>query len=242
MGWYNQDDAFIFKYELPTSCKITKRTILSEVSKFFYPLGLISPVILVAKLFLQTLWQEKLHWDESLPQNLYSQWLNFRQKLECIQDIRIPRHISIVHPVNFELHGFCDASLKAYAACIYLRSFDECGNYSINLMCSKTRVAGLKQTTIARLELSGALLLSELTTKVLDSLKVLDSIGNITTFLWTDSTIVLCWLRSDPSLLKTYVANRVSRIQFATANTSWKYIQEFKIQLTGHQEGNVLLY
>ncbi|GFR18242.1 hypothetical protein TNCT_7191 [Trichonephila clavata] len=55
------------------------------------------------------------------------------------------------------LRGFCDASTKAYAAVIYLKSKQE-----IHLVSAKTRVAPIKQLTIPRLELCGALLLAEL--------------------------------------------------------------------------------
>ena len=45
---------------------ITKREILRQLSKTFDPLGMLSPVTIKAKLFLQELWQQRVEWDEPL--------------------------------------------------------------------------------------------------------------------------------------------------------------------------------
>lgn len=58
-----------------------------------------------------------------------------------------------VNSLDVEVHCFTDASQKAYAACIYIKS-----NGQVNLLCAKSRVAPLKlEMTIPRLELLGAL-------------------------------------------------------------------------------------
>ncbi|CAG9137728.1 unnamed protein product [Plutella xylostella] len=41
---------------------------------------------------------------------------------------------------------------------------------------------------------------------------------------WTDSTIVLGWLRMAPSLLKTFVQNRVVEIHELTKDTPWRHV------------------
>ena len=60
------------------------------------------------------------------------------------------------------LHGFCDASERAYAAVVYLRMVDTTGNVQVTLITSKTKVAPIKRMTIPRLELCGAYLLARL--------------------------------------------------------------------------------
>ncbi|GFY76666.1 DUF1758 domain-containing protein [Trichonephila inaurata madagascariensis] len=42
--------------------------------------------------------------------------------------------------------------------------------------------------------------------------------------LFSDSTIALCWIKIPPHLLKTFVANRVAKIQKLTVNFSWHHI------------------
>lgn len=58
MVWHRADDAFQFKFKLDTSTSpSTKREILSEVSSMYDPLGLISPVVLSAKILVREIWQ-----------------------------------------------------------------------------------------------------------------------------------------------------------------------------------------
>lgn len=61
-------DTFRFRINLPTPPAIvTKRIILSDISRLFDPLGLVSPVIVTAKLFMQEIWRLKeSKWDESV--------------------------------------------------------------------------------------------------------------------------------------------------------------------------------
>ena len=46
---------------------VTKHNVLSIVASIFDPIGLVSPIIFTYKLFLQTLWEDKLQWDELHP-------------------------------------------------------------------------------------------------------------------------------------------------------------------------------
>ena len=50
------------------SCRSTKRKVLSLISSVFYLLGLISPLRIKGKIFIQTLWKEKMSWDQPLSQ------------------------------------------------------------------------------------------------------------------------------------------------------------------------------
>jgi hypothetical protein len=43
--------------------------------------------------------------------------------------------------------------------------------------------------------------------------------------VWTDSTIVLCWLKQVPTHWKIFVANRVSEIQDITDVHSWRHVR-----------------
>ncbi|XP_045762268.1 uncharacterized protein LOC123865340 isoform X2 [Maniola jurtina] len=113
-----------------------------------------------------------------------------------------------------------DASERAYGACIFVRAVDANGTVQVRLLASRNKVAPLKPTTIPRLELCGALLASRLHAKVMSSitLKVHDS------FFWTDSTIVLAWLKTQSNQLKTFVRTRVGEIQDSTAGHRWSYV------------------
>ena len=86
-----------------------------------------------------------------------------------------------------EIHGFSDASEKAYAVVVYLRSAYNDGMVSTCVMASKTRVAPIKGQTIPRLELLEATILSRLVNTILKSLPIRPQV-----YCWTDSmTVVL---------------------------------------------------
>ncbi|XP_070067157.1 uncharacterized protein [Drosophila virilis] len=113
---------------------------------------------------MQDLWREKLDWDESLPVHLSTAWVNFCADFEQTQQFQYPRR-AVSSDSTVEIHGFCDASLSAYGACVYTVS--RChGNTSVRLLCSKSRVAPVKTSTVPKLELCGAALLAELLSEI----------------------------------------------------------------------------
>ena len=63
------------------------------------------------------------------------------------------------------LYGFCDASITAYAAVVYLVE-EAHGCKCSSFVASKTRVVPLKTLTIPRLELMSVVLLARLITNV----------------------------------------------------------------------------
>lgn len=124
-------------------------------------------------------------------------------------DLRIESQTICDGYVSLELHAFSDASEKTYGTCIYLKSVDAANKVKVHLLCSKTKVAPLKKTTIPKLELSAGLLVAQL----VDWVQVdLDTKINSITY-WTDSAIVLPWVQTAPHLLNTIVSNRVAQIQ-----------------------------
>ncbi|XP_011875960.1 PREDICTED: uncharacterized protein LOC105566505, partial [Vollenhovia emeryi] len=150
-----------------------------------------------------------------------SKWKQYEAELTSLKDIAIPRRvITLDKPTALELHGFSDASELAYGACIYLRSTNDDGTHSTQLLCSKNRVAPLKSLSIPRLELCAALLLARLVNKVTKGL--VHDVKSI--YLWTDSTIVLAWLQSCSRTWTPFVANRVGEIQHLTTTRDWHHV------------------
>ncbi|CAI6343037.1 unnamed protein product [Macrosiphum euphorbiae] len=221
LEWQPVKDHFQFTAnKTQNRSKFTKRTLLSDLNRIFDPLGFISPVLLKGKIFLQQIWAMQMDWDRPLSPDIQGRWMSFCKELEQLQRISIPRKVKPELSDEFHLHGFCDASQEAYGACLYVRSRNQRGRWQARLLCSKTRVAPLKGSTIPRLELCGALLLVELAKKVADSwaLSIMDF------WFWTDSTIVLGWLNSQQVRLKTYVANRVSQILENSEVRQWHHV------------------
>ncbi|XP_018393377.1 PREDICTED: uncharacterized protein LOC108772354 [Cyphomyrmex costatus] len=91
--------------------------------------------------------------------------MKLRSQLVELNELRVPRCVKFTaDPRLVQVHGFCDASQRAYGACIYLRT-ETTNSYRVELLCSRSRVAPLKAISLPRLELSAALLLSQLLEK-----------------------------------------------------------------------------
>ncbi|XP_026326215.1 uncharacterized protein LOC113234908 [Hyposmocoma kahamanoa] len=220
LKWNREADEFRFTVDLPPlQAPVTKRKMISDIVRLYDPLGWIAPAITTAKVFIQQVWLSSVDWDSELPDSILKNWTNFRNNLKAPTEFRVPRWIhSKKDDKVFELHGFSDASNVAYAAVVYARIIDEQGRVHVHLITFKTRVAPIKQVSIPRLELCGAVFLAKLLNEVADTLQVPK--GNL--HAWTDSSIVLAWLSSHPSRWKTFIANRVSEI--LTDRDLWSHV------------------
>ena len=196
---------------------ITKRDILRDSSCIFDPLGLITPVTIQAKIFLQDLWGKHLQWDEPLHDELKNKWNVISQNIQnATSQTSVPRQYFQFTPSSpVALHIFPDASTKAYGAVAYLHQ-----NKQVAFTMSKTRVAPLKPLTLPRLELSAAVLAARLGDFIVRSLQ--HSHFQINTHLWSDSQIVLHWINSNKKL-KQFISHRVEEITTLFPATSWHY-------------------
>lgn len=120
-----------------------------------------------------------------------------------------------------QLHGFSDASLKAYGAVMYVRAINDNRVVTVRLIASKSRVAPLKKVSVPRLELAAAELLSRLYLLVSGAMDWAD----VQYFLWSDSTIALQWINKEICDLKVYVANRVTKIRANTNSKNWFHVR-----------------
>lgn len=75
----------------------------------------------------------------------------------------------ITQDFKIELHGFGDASPKAYGAAVYIRIADKQGHVSSQLVISKSRVAPIKKVSLPRLELLAAVVNARLLKFVVDT-------------------------------------------------------------------------
>lgn len=148
---------------------------------------------------MQDLWINQLDWDVPLPPELLERWLSFRSALPQLAVIRIPRWVGVTRATEWHLHGFADASKRAYAAAVYA----VVPGVSSVLLTAKTRIAPVNVESIPRLELCGATLLVHLSKYVLDNLSHVATTINF----WSDSKVVLDWLKSHPSRWPTFIAN-----------------------------------
>lgn len=219
--WYPSIDVFGYKVTVPKRKeKMTKREILGEIARLFDPLGLVAPVVVTAKIIMQQLWLTGLNWDDELPQDTSELWHSYQSELTQLEELRIPRWCGTTSNNVLQLHGFSDASQVAYSACVYSRVQDEHGKVIVSLLAAKTKVAPIKQQSIPRLELCGAVLVTRLLLECRQAFKQ----HHVELFAWTDSTVVLAWLQRHANVWQTYVANRVSEIQSSMTSRQWRHV------------------
>ena len=77
ISWDPTTDSFGFKISIEQLEIVSKLTVLSLLARLFDPMGWISPIIIIGKMFMQQLRREKYSWDEQLPQNLISSITNY---------------------------------------------------------------------------------------------------------------------------------------------------------------------
>ncbi|XP_040169907.1 uncharacterized protein LOC120904165 [Anopheles arabiensis] len=223
LAWCPSEDTFQLIIDndchLPVN-SMTKRCLVAKIAKLYDPVGILQPVIITAKILMQNLWRDNLTWDETVPPHALAKWNEFAAQLPVLRQLHIPRMALPSEAENSTIYGFCDASTKAYGCAIYVRYLDGNGERRSRLLCAKSRVAPLKELTLPRLELQAALLLAELYVKIRD---VFGTRVQQTRW-WTDSQVVLAWIRSDNSKLDVFVKNRVSKICAATNACDWHYV------------------
>ncbi|XP_059225708.1 uncharacterized protein LOC131997872 [Stomoxys calcitrans] len=159
--WNAKSDSFYFSVErLSIPSHPTKRQVLSEISKLFDPAGWLCPFIVLAKLLMRDIWVSGIDWDDKLSPSLLAKWQDFSNNYPSIEQIVIPRWIDYSPEFDVQIHGFSDASEKAYAAVVYIRVESPSGVVTTHLLTAKSRVSPLKTLSIPRLELFGGPILS----------------------------------------------------------------------------------
>lgn len=173
LQWTPDTDELTFKKRLnPPDKIVTKRKSLSDIGKLYDPNGYLSPTVILAKAIMQKLWKLELDWDQQVPDDISEEWLKFRDVISDIHNVTIDRWLGMSTQVKTQLHGFCDASMIAYACCIYARTLQPNGSIITRLIQSKTKVAPVKTLTIPKLELCGAYLLAKLLKVIKRALEV----------------------------------------------------------------------
>ncbi|KAI8426723.1 hypothetical protein MSG28_014425 [Choristoneura fumiferana] len=195
--WLPKSDTFSFK-TASLDGRYTKRSILSDIARIFGTLGLLSPVVFLAKYLMQLLWLSGVHWDDDVPKLIAKEWLKFKSQLPSLCSLSIPRRM-VDSFKDIQFHGFCDASERGFCAVFYCRVVTNNNEIVVRLCCAKLKVAPLRKLSIPRLELQAAVLLSDLTVSVSHALKSFHEI--VAVHAWSDSTVALTWIKSCPSRL-----------------------------------------
>jgi hypothetical protein len=208
---------------------LTKRIALSQLSKVYDPLGLVTPFILRGKILMRELCmtdsqnntKDKLGWDEAIPSNLRCKWEAFFQDMFNLEDISFKRCIKPNNAIgNPTLIIYSDGSTQAYGTCAYIRWRCTDGTFTSRLITSKNRVAPVKPLTMPRIELNGAVLSSRIRTFLSKEMRFkFEKILHL-----VDSRIVRTQIQKESYGFGTFVATRIAEIQEATSPEEWWWV------------------
>lgn len=230
LGWNPEKDTLYFDtrnlinvISIPV---LTKRHLLRVVGMIFDPMGFLGPFTIRIKMLIQTLWKANVDWDETLSSDIGATWGQLCNDIRELNLLEIPRYyfFKTKNKVidSIELHLFSDASLRAFGTVSYFRIITRDGRIVTSFISAKGRVAPVKQQTLPRLELMGAVLSARLSKTVLKSFNATVRLDKIC--LWTDSLIVHYWVKTSPLKLKQFVSNRVKEIQELTSGFTWLHV------------------
>ncbi|XP_043201117.1 uncharacterized protein LOC122369981 [Amphibalanus amphitrite] len=201
----------------------TKRGVVQGVARLFDPLGLVAPFSLQAKVLIQRLWAGNYDWDDELEGTELQRWSQWLSELHYLERVTVPRCFggaSASDGCQRELHIFCDASQDAFGAAAYVATTMPDGRRVCSLAMAKTRVAPLKQISIVRLELQAAVL----GVRVANVLRTELSVRVDRVLFWTDSTVVLQYVKNDSRRFHTFVANRVAELRESSCPDQWRHV------------------
>ena len=200
LPWDFENDAIHFNFEKVVAkaqeVPPTKRNLQSVLASMFDPLGIISPVIVRMKMLFQELCRDSIGWNDELNGEAKKKWNDWVVDLSRIRGIAISRCVndSLKKEVlECYLHGFGDASNKAYCTVVYFvyRTWD---GVHVRLLTSRSRVAPLKELTIPRLELMSARIVAQLMSTVKNALEEQVTLNG--TRYWLDSKTAICWIQN----------------------------------------------
>ncbi|XP_042220578.1 uncharacterized protein LOC121865303 [Homarus americanus] len=208
--WDVENDELKVRIQIPTKPQ-TKRGLLSMVSSIYDPLRLISPSTIRAKTIFQDEFRQGSGWDEQMTEHHRADWWQWLNDLPHFSEVSIPRcyHPECANPITMvQLHHFCDASQQAYGAVSYLRITSGEGAHSTSFVCSRAKLAPLKQQTIPRLELCATVLAAKADKQLREELELqIDR-----SVFWTDSMVTLQYIRNTERRFHTFVAYQIAKI------------------------------
>lgn len=217
---YNSDSLALNVRLRPQASTMTKRDLASEIARVFDPLHVTLAALMKAKQFLKETWELKIGWDMPIPGELHIRWMEYYADLENLRGLKIPRWFGTRQGSPVQVHIFSDASEEAYGAAAYIVTKIDDKIYS-HLAVSNNKLAPKKVISIPRMELCGALM----SVQLCEQLSATNLLKNATVYFWTDSEILLHWLRKSSDQLKVFVANRIAKIQRRTTIQQWNHVK-----------------
>ncbi|XP_068229326.1 uncharacterized protein [Palaemon carinicauda] len=218
-----------FDYKFPEI--LTRRKILSQIASLYDPLGLVIPVLLKAKILMRSMISKGnsngggIKWDDPLDDSMMNEWKAFFKELYGLESLTFRRPLK---PSNAfgkpNLVIFSDGSTQAYGACAYVRWQISDSKFESSLIMAKNKIAPVKQMSIPRLELCGALIAARMRELIVKEFSwEFESVYHI-----VDSTIVRSQIQKESHGFNTFVAVRIAEIQIKTDSREWWWVDSIQ--------------
>ncbi|KAK4304807.1 hypothetical protein Pmani_023242 [Petrolisthes manimaculis] len=204
--------------------------ILSQIASLYDPLRLAVPVILQGKNLMRSMITKGaasgsndggIKWDDPLDTSVVHEWKTFFKELYELEELTFRRPLKPSNALgNPSLIIFSDSSKQAYGACAYVRWQTGKDKFDANLIIAKSKIAPVKQLTIPRLELCGALMAARLRESLVKEFQwEFESVYHI-----VDSLIVRSQIQKESHGFNAFVAARIAEIQVKTNPREWWWV------------------
>ena len=222
--WSPKTDSISLKYEpvMPNTEILTKRMILSILSKVFDPLGLYIPSTIRFRWLFSKVVTAVPDWDSPLLNDHQEEVRNLLKEHEEISNHCIKRCLCPKNLTRYRLHIFSDASGIAYGACAYIEyeRMDETKPPQLRLLRARAKIVKKGENTIPRLELAATII----GIRLFQDISSCDPFfENIEPVFWTDSMASLKWIQGTKQW-PTFVENRVMIIRKLNLTRNFHYI------------------
>ena len=214
-------DVFRYLRDVIACVTVSKRVMLSQVSSTYDPLGLVIPIVILGRMLFQRAVRMGLGWDDPVPPGLLESWRKWSESLSYLEHLSFPRCLipSGMEGSVAELHHFCDGSLSAYGVCTYIRLLHG-ASIVVRLVSAKARLVPLNVLTVPRVELCAAKMAADAEETIRRDL----DIELLPSTFWSDSQVVLAYIRCEAGRFKPFVSNRVSSIRSRSLPSQWRYV------------------
>ena len=229
VGWNPSLDIFTFTFDETKFDRDvrTPRALVSVQASLFDPLGFISPFQLIGRRLLQRATAKKAGWDSWLNEQVRTEFARWAQSIRILAQYSIPRWWDTEQTFNSrydQLHVFGDASKDGYGAVAYRRVVGHDNSIHVTILLARSHVVPLNPSRashhneIPRLEMVAAVKTVEVRRYLERALKHKFS----EVILWSDSTSVLKQIFNRKTKLKSFYANRVSKISGGSSVNEWR--------------------
>ena len=200
----------------------TRRDCVSKVAELFDLVGKVTPITCAMKLDLRVLVERRLDWDDPVPSDLKSLWIQHFKTLQGLAEIQYNRSVVPEDAVSLDIDTIelGDASDSLICAAVYARFLRKNGSYSCQLVFSRSKLVP-PGMSIPRAELLAAHLNATIGHIVHLAFKDLHK----DRIKLTDSQVSLFWISSTDNPLKQWTRNKSVDINRLAPRENWFYIK-----------------